>query len=42
LIEYANQGGVQLDAQEKLLLKKFLMTLTDLEFVNNPKFKDPN
>ena len=42
LIEYANQGGVQLDAQEKLLLKKFLMTLTDIEFVNNPKFKDPN
>ena len=42
LIEYANQGGVQLDAQEKLLLKKFLMTLTDFDFVNNPKFKDPN
>jgi cytochrome c peroxidase len=42
LIEYADQGGVQLDAQEKMLLKKFLLTLTDLNFVNNPKFKDPN
>ncbi|MFM7664577.1 MAG: cytochrome-c peroxidase [Bacteroidota bacterium] len=42
LIEFANQGGVQLDAQEKQLLKTFLMTLTDLEFVNNPKFQDPN
>jgi cytochrome c peroxidase len=42
LIEFAGQGGVQLDAQEKYLLKKFLMTLTDLNFVNNPKFKDPN
>jgi cytochrome c peroxidase len=42
LIEFAGQGGVQLDAQEKYLLKKFLLTLTDLNFVNNPKFKDPN
>lgn len=42
LIEFANQGGVQLDAQEKQLLKAFLMTLTDLEFVNNPKFQDPH
>jgi len=42
LIEFANQGGVQLDAQEKQLLKTFLMTLTDLEFVNNPKFQDPH
>lgn len=42
LIEFAGQGGVQLDAQEKYLLKKFLMTLTDMNFVNNPKFKDPN
>ena len=41
LIEYANQGGVQLDAQEKVLLKKFLLTLTDTVFINNPKFKDP-
>jgi cytochrome c peroxidase len=42
LIEYASQGGVQLDAQEKYLLKKFLLTLTDYNFINNPKFKDPN
>lgn len=42
LIEYASQGGVQLDAQEKYLLKKFLYTLTDYNFINNPKFKDPN
>jgi cytochrome c peroxidase len=42
LIEFANQGGVQLDFQEKYLLKKFLLTLTDYNFINNPKFKDPN
>jgi cytochrome c peroxidase len=42
LIEFGSQGGVQLDAQEKYLLKKFLLTLTDNNFVNNPKFKDPH
>ena len=41
LIEFANQGGVQLDAQEKFFLKKFLLTLTDTVFINNPNFKDP-
>lgn len=41
LIEFANQGGVQLDAFEKDLLKQFLMTLTDYDFVNNPDFKAP-
>lgn len=41
-IEYANQGGVQLDAQEKYLLKKFLLTLSDYNFITNPSFKDPN
>ena len=41
LIEFANQGGVQLDAQEKFLLKKFLLTLTDTVFINNPNFEDP-
>ena len=41
-IEYASQGGVQLDATQKSLLKKFLLTLTDHEFINNPKFQDPN
>jgi cytochrome c peroxidase len=42
LIEYASQGGVQLDATEKDLLKQFLNTLTDYNFVNNPDFKDPD
>lgn len=42
LIEFGSQGGVQLDAQEKYLLKKFLLTLTDNNFINNPNFKDPN
>lgn len=41
LIEYAFQGGVQLDAQQKTLLKAFLNTLTDFEFVTNPKFAKP-
>lgn len=42
LIEFGSQGGVQLDAQEKYLLKKFLLTLTDINFINNPSFKDPH
>jgi cytochrome c peroxidase len=42
LIEYAFQGGVQLDTQEKSLLKTFLLTLTDYDFINNPDFQDPN
>jgi cytochrome c peroxidase len=42
LIEFGSQGGVQLDVQEKYLLKKFLLTLTDNNFINNPNFKDPN
>jgi cytochrome c peroxidase len=41
-IEFASQGGVQLDAQEKYLLKKFLLTLTDFDFINNPDFQDPD
>jgi cytochrome c peroxidase len=42
LIEYAFQGGVQLDSQEKNQLKQFLLTLTDYKFINNPDFRDPN
>jgi cytochrome c peroxidase len=42
LIEFADQGGVQLSTQEKYLLKKFLLTLTDNSFISNPKFKDPH
>ncbi len=41
LIEYAFQGGVQLSAEEKQLLKAFLLTLTDYEFIANPKFARP-
>lgn len=41
LIEFANQGGVQLDAQEKSLIKQFLLTLSDEEFINNPDFREP-
>lgn len=41
LIEYAAQGGVQLDAQEKDLLIQFLHTLTDYNFINNPEFQKP-
>lgn len=42
LMEFANQGGVQLDAQQKQLLKAFLLTLTDTLFVTNPNFKPLN
>ena len=42
LIEYASQGGVQLDAFEKDLLKQFLLTLSDESFINNPDFQEPN
>jgi len=42
LIEYASQGGVQLDNQEKYLLKKFLLTLSDETFINNPNFMNPH
>ena len=41
LIEFASQGGVQLDAGQKDLLKKFLQTLTDYQFINNPAFRKP-
>lgn len=41
LIEYAFQGGVQLDDSQKQALKAFLNTLTDYEFISNPEFKKP-
>jgi len=41
LIEFANQGGVQLDQFEKGLLKAFLLTMTDEAFINNPDFQEP-
>lgn len=41
LIEFASQGGVQLDEEQKFLLKKFLLTLTDHRFISNPAFQQP-
>lgn len=41
LMEFASQGGVQLDQFEKDLLKAFLLTMTDEEFINNPDFQEP-
>jgi cytochrome c peroxidase len=41
LIEFSSQGGVQLDELEKQWLKKFLLSLNDTTYINNPKFKDP-
>lgn len=38
LIEFANQGGVQLNAIQRKQLKAFLNTLTDISFVTNPNF----
>jgi cytochrome c peroxidase len=42
LMEYAAMGGVQLDAEQKSLLKTFLNTLTDFSFINNPEFSNPH
>jgi len=42
LIEFASQGGVQLDSEQRALLKTFLLTLTDNEFVTNPNFQPLN
>lgn len=41
-MEYAFQGGVQLDATQRAQLKAFLKTMTDWDFINNPNFQDPN
>ena len=41
LIEFSSQGGVQLDPQERMELKAFLLTLSDPEFINNPSFTNP-
>lgn len=42
LMEFRDQGGVLLTPTEKQYLKAFLLTLTDEEFIINPKFQDPN
>ena len=41
MMEFSHQGGVQLDMQEHQLIKAFLKTFTDEQFLNNPDFKDP-
>lgn len=41
MMEFAHQGGVNLDFQERQLLLTFLKTFTDWEFVNNPDFSNP-
>lgn len=42
MIEFAFQGGVQLNAHEKSLVKAFLLTMSDPSFFSNPAFSDPN
>ncbi|MDX1651747.1 MAG: cytochrome c peroxidase [Brumimicrobium sp.] len=42
MIEFAFQGGVQLDPQQKELIVTFLKTFSDHEFINNPDFQDPH
>ena len=41
LIEFASQGGVQLNPTERMQLKAFLLTLSDPSFINNPDFSNP-
>ncbi len=41
-MEFVDVGGVQLNAQEKALLKAFLLTLNDEKFITNPKFSNPH
>lgn len=40
LMKKVNQGGVNLSTKDKADLKAFLLTLTDLEFVNNTVFQE--
>ncbi len=40
-MEFAAQGGVQLTAQEKSDLVAFLLTLSDEEFVTDPRYSNP-
>jgi len=41
LMHKVNQGGAMLTPLQKRQLKAFLLTLTDEEFLNNPKFSKP-
>ena len=41
LMKKVSQGGVQLSAKDKADLKAFLLSLSEVEFINNPSFKNP-
>jgi cytochrome c peroxidase len=41
LMHHVSTGGVQLNPSQKVLLKAFLMTLHDDEFITNPNFAKP-
>lgn len=41
-MEFVSHGGVQLNNQEKALLKAFLLTLNDPNFISNPNFSNPH
>ena len=40
LMKKVSEGGVGLSTQEKVDLKAFLLSLSDVDFVNNPKFQE--
>lgn len=42
LMEFANEGGVDLSEENKDALIAFLLTLTDSSLITNPAFSDPN
>ena len=41
LMHHVSTGGVQLNPSQKVMLKAFLMTLHDDEFITNPNFAKP-
>lgn len=41
LIEFAFQGGVQLNPTQRAQVIAFLNTMTDWDFINNPQFQKP-
>lgn len=42
LINSNGQGGLSMSVSEKQAIKAFLKSLTDTEFINNPKLSKPN
>jgi cytochrome c peroxidase len=40
LMKKVSEGGVGLSTQDKVDLKAFLLSLSDIDFVNNPKFQE--